>query len=135
MNRLRSAKILVAMMAVILASCFVSCMEKEDFGYPSKINFPAGGDTLSFTGNKLKPGEDVISGIELLDYDGNGGKPSFNSDGDLTVTTDWLTVTLSLDDNTMQLVAEPNLTKKKRKLYLYIHSGRGWQEITVQQAK
>lgn len=132
MNKLGFVKFLMAMIAVAFATCFVSCLEKEDFGYPSKINLTAVGDTLTLTGSSLKARN--IIGIELLDYDGNGNS-SYGESSDLTVTTEWLTVSLSLDENKMQLIPEPNITKKKRKLYLYIHSGRGFQDITVQQAK
>lgn len=132
MKNLGFVRILGAIIVAVMVSCLVSCLEKEDFGYPSKINLTAVGDTLTLTGSSLEARK--IIGIELLDYDGNGNS-SYGESSDLTVTTEWLTVSLSLDENKMQLIPEPNITKKKRKLYLYIHSGRGFQDITVQQAK
>lgn len=122
--------LMISMIAVIITSC----MEKENYGYPSKINFTADGDTLSLIGSEEYAG--YVSSLELLNYDGEGGTPSYDAQsGTTTVTTQWLTVSLSLTENKMQLIAEPNGTKKTRKLYLYLNSGRGSQEITVQQSK
>lgn len=126
-------KYLVLLCGIIFALVCVCCEEEEDFGYPSKIILPDKGDKIIFNGSDAIP---YVHSMELLDHDGNGNSGTVSESGDpLTVTTEWLTVESSPTDNRITLIAEPNGTKKDRKLYLYLYSGYSRQEITVIQQK
>lgn len=53
----------------------------------------------------------------------------------IETTTDWLTAKYFLTEYKLVVIAKPNETKKKRKLYLYLYDGRSRQEIKVSQSK
>ena len=122
------------LVSVIFACLCTSCEEEEDFGFPSKIEISGKGESIDIKGSNNLPPSIVL--IELLNYDGDGNNDRGAEDRDyLETTTDWLTVKYYPAEYKMVLVAEPNETNKKRKLYLYLLSGKSRQEITVSQSK
>lgn len=123
------------LISVILTCLCSSCEPEEDFGFPSKIEISGGGETLEIKGsNDLPPG---IIQIQVLDFNGDGNNSGIITDGKdyLDTTTDWLTVKYYPKEYKMVIVAKPNVTSKKRKLYLYLLSGNSRQEIKVTQLK
>lgn len=128
-------KHIVLLVSVILAFICVSCEPEEDFGFPSKIEMSGKGETIEIKGSNDMPS--FVVQIELLDYDGNGNNSGLLTEGNdcMETTTDWLTVRYFQTEDKLVLVAEPNKTNKKRKLYLYLLSGKSRQEITVVQTK
>ncbi|MDE5787936.1 MAG: hypothetical protein K2H79_05275 [Bacteroidaceae bacterium] len=111
-----------------------SCEQEEDYGYPSKITLSGKGETTRLSGDEGFPPR--LMGIDLLDYNGNGNHSRQSAEGDtLIVTTKWLTVKSPASENKLILMAEPNDSHKKRKLYLYLYYGGTRQEVTVVQSK
>lgn len=122
------------LVSVIFACLCTSCLEEEDFGFPSKIKLSGKGEFIEIKGTNELPASIVL--IELLNYNGVGNNDIESEDRDyLETTTDWLTVKYYQAEYKMVLVAEPNKTNKKRKLYLSLFSGRSRQEITISQSK
>ena len=120
---------------LIFPLLFISCEEEEDFGFPSKIEISANGESVDIKGaNDLPP---FIQQIELLNYNGDGNNSGAFIDGKdcMEATTDWLTVKYYSAEYKLVVIAEPNKTNKKRKLYLYLYDGKSRQEITVVQSK
>ncbi|MCX4294697.1 MAG: BACON domain-containing carbohydrate-binding protein [Prevotella sp.] len=120
---------------LIFPLLFLSCEEEEDFGFPSKIEISANGESVDIKGaNDLPP---FIQQIELLNYNGDGNNSGAFIDGKdcMEATTDWLTVKYYSAEYKLVVIAEPNKTNKKRKLYLYLYDGKSRQEITVVQSK
>ncbi len=114
---------------------FLSCEEETDFGFPSKIELSGNGESIDIKGtNDLPPG---IVQIELLNYNGDGNSSNRIMEGQncIETTTDWLTAKYFLTEYKLVVIAKPNETKKKRKLYLYLYDGRSRQEIKVSQSK
>lgn len=119
---------------VLLSFVCISCVEQEDFGFPSKIKMAGSGETIDIKGTNDIPAS--IIQVEVLDYNGDGNSSEYTEDKDcIETTTDWLSVKYFVPEYKLILTATPNETRKKRKLYLYLHSGRSWQEITVTQSK
>lgn len=120
---------------LIFPLLFISCEEEEDFGFPSKIEISANGESVDIKGaNDLPP---FIQQIELLNYNGDGNNSGAFIDGKdcMEATTDWLTVKYYSAEYKLVVIAEPNKTNKKRKLYLYLYDGKSRQEIKVIQNK
>ena len=120
---------------LIFPLLFISCEEEEDFGFPSKIEISANGESVDIKGaNDLPPS---IQQIELLNYNGDGNNNGAFIDGKdcMEATTDWLTVKYYSAEYKLVVIAEPNKINKKRKLYLYLYDGKSRQEITVVQNK
>lgn len=127
-------KHLLLVVSIILACLCASCESEEDFGFPSKIEISGKGETIEIKGSNDLPPSIVL--IELLNYDGDGNNDRGEEDREyFETTTDWLTVKYYPVEYKMVLVAEPNETNKKRKLYLYLLSGKSRQEITITQSK
>ena len=125
----------ILLVSFILACVCTSCEPEEDFGFPSVIEMSGKGETLEIRGNNDLPPS--IIQIELLDYNGDGNNSGhLTEDSDsIEITTDWLTVKYFTTENTLRLSAVPNDSNKKRKLYLYLLSGKSRQEIIVTQSK
>lgn len=124
----------IFLVSIIFACLFGSCESEEDFGFPTKIEISGKGETIEIKGSNDLPPSVVL--IELLNYDGDGNNDRGAEDREfLETTTDWLTVKYYPKEYKMVLVADPNETNKKRKLYLYLLSGKSRQEITVVQSK
>ena len=126
---------IILMLSIFFACLCSSCEPEEDFGFPSKMNISAKGETIDIKGrNNLPP---VIRQIELLDYNGDGNNSGLLTDDKdyIETTTDWLTVRYFFEEYKLVFIATPNETNKKRNLYLYLLSGKSRQEITVIQSK
>ncbi len=124
----------IFLVSIIFACLFASCESEENFGFPTKIEISGKGETIEIKGSNDLPPSVVL--IELLNYDGDGNNDRGAEDREfLETTTDWLTVKYFPKEYKMLLVADPNETNKKRKLYLYLLSGKSRQEITVTQSK
>ncbi len=120
---------------LIFSLLFFSCEEEEDFGFPSKIEISADGESVDIKGtNEMPP---FIQQIELLNYNGDGNNSGAFIEGKdcLEATTDWLTVKYYSAEYKLVVIAEPNKTNKERKLYLYLYDGKSRQEITLVQSK
>lgn len=109
----------------------VGCDTSDNFGYPSKITLPHEG------GEKIITGEEVLFyNIEVADYNGDGNSVSINPDisnDSLVVSYDWLTVKTKIMDSKITLVAQPNKTRKRRKLYVMGSYNNDLIEIKVEQ--
>lgn len=127
-------KYLAIVVSTILAYVITSCEPEEDFGFPSKIDVSAKGETIDLVSKDISP---HITHIEVLDYDGNGNNSGLLTENQdyIEATTDWLTVKYYHSEYKLILIAGPNVTNKNRKLYLYLLSGNSRQEITVRQSK
>lgn len=127
----------IILLSVSLVSAFVcsSCEPERDFGFPSRIEISGRGESIGIKGNNDLPPS--IFQFELLDYDGNGNNsvPATENKDCIETTTDWLTVRYLSAEYKLVLIAEPNETRRKRKLYLYLYDGRSRQEITIIQSK
>lgn len=96
-----------------------SCAREVDGGFPNRVYFPKGGGEKSFTG------EMHISHIEIGDGDTLGVYSEVQEDGSLSAVYDWLTVKSPHRGSTeIQFIAEPNLGKNRRKLYVAVNRSR-----------
>lgn len=122
------------LLSVIFLCLCSSCLEEEDFGFPSGIEMSAKGESIDIDGTSELPPS--VGQMELLDYEGDGNNSSLivGDEECIEVSTDWLTVRYSERDYKLTFIAEPNMTGKKRRLYLYLYSGYSWQEIKVVQS-
>lgn len=127
-------QIIGVLLIVIITVAFTACETEEDFGFPSKIELSGKGESIEIKGNNELP--PVVTQIELLDYngDGNNSGPIKEESDFIEVTTDWLSVKYYSAEYKLVVIAEPNETNKKRKLYLYLYDGKSRQEITVIQS-
>jgi hypothetical protein len=91
---------------------FVSCNDKDNYGYPSKVNFSTNG------GKKVILGSNDFDILEINSYAGNGKVSSTENSDSLIVTNQWLTVRCRKYDKKLVLIAEPNRTGKSRKMYV-----------------
>lgn len=119
---------------LIFPLLFFSC-EEEDFGFPSKIEISADGESVDIKGtNEIPP---FIQQIELLNYNGDGNNSGAFIEGKdcMEATTDWLTVKYYSAEYKLVVIADPNKANKERKLYLYLYDGKSRQEIVITQSK
>lgn len=126
---------LLRFILLIFPLLFISCEEEEDFGFPSKIEISADGESVDIKGtNEIPP---FIQQIELLNYNGDGNNSGAFIEGKdcLEATTDWLTVKYYSAEYKLVVIAEPNKTNKERKLYFYLYDGKSRQEIVITQSK
>lgn len=109
----------------------VGCDTSDNFGYPSKITLPHEG------GEKVVTGEEVMFyNIEVADYNGAGNNVcvgSNTSNDTLAVSYDWLTVKMKIIDSKITLIAQPNKTSTRRKLYVMGSYNNDLIEIKVEQ--
>lgn len=120
---------------LIFPLLFFSCEEEEDFGFPSKIEISADGESVDIKGtNEIPP---FIQQIELLNYNGDGNNSGAFIEGKdcMEATTDWLTVKYYSAEYKLVVIADPNKANKERKLYLYLYDGKSRQEIVITQSK
>ena len=112
---------------VLSVLAFNSC-EEDRWGWDNKVVFSANGGTEDVDGDRS------IYNLSIGDYNGNE-KSAVEVEGVMTVTYDWLTATAVKGDNEIILIAEPNKTGKKRKLYVYGAIDNRSTDITVIQDK
>ena len=117
------------MIAAMLLSVFAlnSC-EEDQWGYDNRVVFSAAG------GDEDVDGDDSIYTLSIGNKAGDE-KQAVEISGVMTVTYDWLTATAIKGDNEIHLIAQPNKTGEKRKLYVYGMIGNRVMDITVVQNK
>ena len=112
---------------ILTVFTFNSC-EEDEWGWDNKVVFSAAGGTQEVDGD-----EDIYT---LSIGDGNGDeKSAVEIAGVMTVTYDWLTASAVKNTDEIILIAEPNDTGKKRKLYVYGMIRNRAMDITVVQDK
>ena len=112
------------------------CLEHDQHGYPYSVKFPKNG------GEKIVNGNTSLDYIEIYDQKTGGGNydniyiPCKHEPKDeIYVKYEWLTVIHKIDTHQITLIAEPNNTKKKRKLRIESDVGNTYLEINVTQSK
>lgn len=118
----------ILVVALLLSAFAFNSCEEDRWGYDNRVVFSALG------------GEEDVDGegpLHTLSIGDGAGDENFavEAGGLMTVTYDWLTATLIESDNEIHLVAAPNKTGKKRKLYVYGMVGNRVMDITVVQNK
>lgn len=106
-----------------------ACDTSDNFGYPSKI-------TMTHEGcERIITGDIAFDNIEIANYNGDGNSKSPNPDesDSLTVCYDWLTIKAKNYDKKLFLIAQPNKSGKRRKLYVMGSSCNDLIEIKVEQ--
>ena len=105
------------------------CTPRYQYGYPKKVNFPKGGGEITLTGEAFLLSAEIYNSKG----DGEGGysRDPHNKAG-YTVTFDWLTFIQHPQTNLITLVAEPNKTKKKRRLLIIGSSGHELEIVVTQ---
>ena len=106
---------------------FNSC-EEDKWGWDNKVVFSAAGGTQEVDGD-----EDIYT---LSIGDGNGDeKSAVEIAGLMTVTYDWLTAMAVNGGDEIRLIAAPNTTGKRRKLYVFSMVRNHTLDVTVVQNK
>lgn len=118
----------VFIVALILSVFTLNSCEEDQWGYDNKVIFSAQG------GEEDVDGDASIYHLSIGEYNGNE-KAATEIAGVMTVTYDWLTATAIKGDNEIHLIATPNKTGKKRKLYVYGAIDNRSTDITVIQDK
>ena len=114
----------VALLVSIFA--FTSC-EEDQWGYDNKVIFSARGGTEDVDG------DDPIYTLSIGDY--NGKEKQAEGEVIMVVNYDWLTASAVKGTGEIKLIAEPNNTGKKRRLYVYGMVRNKIIDITVVQDK
>lgn len=112
---------------VLMALSFNSC-EEDRWGYDNRVVFSAAG------GEEEVDGDASIYNLSIGDGEGED-RSAVEIAGVLTVTYDWLTATAVKGSDEIHLVALPNKTGKKRKLFVYGAIDNRFTDITVVQNK
>ncbi len=112
---------------VLMALSFNSC-EEDRWGYDNRVVFSAAG------GEEEVDGDASIYNLSIGDGEGEE-RSAVEIAGVLTVTYDWLTATAVKGSDEIHLVALPNKTGKKRKLFVYGAINNRFTDITVVQNK
>ena len=114
--------------ATLLLSIFAlnSC-EEDKFGYDNKVTFSARG------GEEEVDGDDAIYTLSIGDY--NGNEKQAEGEVIMVANYDWLTASAVKGSTEIKLIAEPNTTGKRRKLYVYGMVRNKVIDITVIQDK
>jgi hypothetical protein len=113
--------------AILLSVFAFSSCEEDKFGYDNRVVFSARG------GEEEVDGDASIYTLSIADY--NGKEKSAEGEVIMVVNYDWLTASAVKDSNEIKLIAEPNNTGKKRKLYVYASVQNKVIDITVVQDK
>lgn len=117
------------MIAAMLLSVFaLSSCEEDRWGWDNKVVFSAAG------GEEDVDGDDAIHALSIGDGRGDE-KGAVEIGGVMTVTYDWLTATTVKSGDEIHLIAQPNKTGEKRKLYVYGMIRNRVMDITVVQNK
>ena len=119
-------RMIFAMAILLSAFAFTSC-EEDKYGYDNRVTFSARGGTEDVDG------DDPIYTLSIADYDGN--EKQAEGEVIMVVNYDWLTASAVKNSTEIKLIAEPNNTGKKRKLYVYGMVRNKVIDITVVQEK
>ena len=114
--------------ALLLSMFTFNSCEEDKWGWDNKVVFSARG------GEKDIDGDYSIYTLSIGSYKGTEKTATEIADL-MTITYDWLTATALKHDNEIHLIAQPNKTGKKRKLYVYGMIDNRSIDITVIQDK
>ena len=120
--------------AVVLPLILLSCgkFEEEDFGYPKDVTFSSNG------GEQVISVDDAeqFSHVVIIDYNTAAeGMYITNDDGSGYNELEWLRVeTESRFSTKLKIIAEPNTTGEKRKLWIELISAYKYHVIEVEQS-
>ena len=112
---------------ILVAFAFNSC-EEDRWGWDNKVVFSAAG------GEEDVDGDDAIHTLSIGDGRGDE-KGAVEIGGVMTVTYDWLTATTVKGGDEIRIIAQPNKTGERRKLYVFGMVGNLTMDITVVQNK
>ena len=114
--------------AALLMSVFaLSSCEEDKWGYENKVVFSAQG------GSEEVDGDEAFHTLSIGTY--HGDEKQAQGEIIMVVNYDWLTASAAKGTNEIKLVAEPNNTGKKRKLFVYGMVRDRVMDITVIQDK
>ena len=119
-------RIIFAVAILLSVFAFSSC-EEDKFGYDNRVVFSARG------GEEEVDGDESIYTLSIGDYDGN--EKQAEGEVIMVVNYDWLTASAVKNSTEIKLIAEPNNTGKKRRLYVYGMVRNKIIDITVVQDK
>jgi hypothetical protein len=115
--------------ATLLLSVFAfNGCEEDRWGWDNKVVFSAAG------GEEDVDGDDAIHTLSIGDGRGDE-KGAVEIGGIMTVKYDWLTATTVKGSDEISLIAQPNKTGERRKLYVFGMVGNRTMDITVVQNK
>ena len=120
-------RFLLIVVFILVAFAFNSC-EEDRWGWDNKVVFSAAG------GEEDVDGDDAIHTLSIGDGRGDE-KEAVEIGGIMTVTYDWLTATTVKGGDEIHLIAQPNKTGERRKLYVFGMVGNLTMDITVVQDK
>lgn len=112
--------------ALVLAAFALNSCEEDRWGFDNKVIFSAAG------GEEDVDGDASIHTLSIGDGQGDE-KSATEIAGIMTVTYDWLTATAANGGDEIHLIAAPNKTGKKRKLYVFSMVGDRTLDVTVVQ--
>ena len=118
----------IFIVALVLSVFTFNSCEEDRWGFDNKVVFSAAGGEEDVDGDE---------GIHTLSI-GNGlgdEKDATEVLGVMSVTYDWLTATAINGGDEIHLIAAPNRTGEKRKLYVFSMVGNRTLDITVVQNK
>ena len=113
-------------MTVMALTCFSCQFTHENNGYPSGVSFEKKGGTIKISGEK------TLMSIEINEKDGHAMSMPIENDSNC-LQYKWLSVKWRAYDENIYITAEPNTTKKNRKIKLYGYVGYEYAVITVSQ--
>jgi hypothetical protein len=126
------SKTFIYVIAVILALVFVACeFEHKQNGYPSKVLFYSNGGSQVISGNVPFRGIEIAtatSKITVRAYDGYT-----QASDSCEISYDWLTVKCKKGQSNIELIAEPSVSEKRRKLLVIGYNDPEYAEIEVSQ--
>ena len=121
-------KRIIFIVALVLSVFTFNSCEEDRWGFDNKVVFSAAGGEEDVDGDE---------GIHTLAI-GNGRgdeKAATEVLGVMSVTYDWLTATTVKGGDEIHLIAQPNKTGERRKLYVFGMVGNLTMDITVVQDK
>lgn len=123
------SKTFIYVIAAILALVFVACeFEHKQNGYPGKVLFYSNGGSQVIGGNVPFYGVEILtSRIDVKAYD-------YPQESDsCEISYDWLTIKCKKGQSNIELIAEPSVSEKRRKLLIKGYYGPEYAEIEVSQ--
>lgn len=114
--------------ALVLSAFALNSCEEDRWGYDNRVVFSAAG------GEEDVDGDEVIYTLSI--GDGKGSEKSATElAGIMSVTYDWLTAMAVNGGDEIRLIAAPNTTGKRRKLYVFSMVRNHTLDVTVVQNK
>ena len=117
----------IFIVALFLSIFTLSSCEEDRWGYENKVVFSAQG------GSEEVDGDEAFHTLSIGTY--HGDEKTAQGEIIMVVSYDWLTASAVKGTDEILLVAEPNNTGKKRKLFVYGMVRDRVMDITVIQEK